>query len=219
MPGKLPKGPLAQAGEAGCLGGCLTYFFLYAALSNDYKVFPVGVGIFISIIVGSIAFLIVKQIKEKEKDLENKNIELDNSRQVSTGEPSQTINQQIQFMKRATYFGGDKQYGTKAVVSVVFTMDRILIKELPGNPTTRMDIPYGKIIDFGLATKEQLTVSRILIVGILAFALKKKTQYLFVKYKDKLGFENNPVLGEFVESNVIDVSQRLYTIIERHRTS
>jgi hypothetical protein len=219
MPVKLPKDPLTQAGEAGCLGGCLTYFFLYAILSSDYKDFPVGVGILLSIIVGSLAFLIVKKIKTAESDLENKNVECANSRQISSGETPPTVNQQIQFLRRATYFGGDKQCGTKSYVSVVFTKDRILLKELPGNPFTRIDIPYGRIIDFGLATKEQLTISRMLIVGILAFALKKKKQYLYIKYRDDLGFENNPVIGEFIENNISDITSRIYTLIQNYRTS
>jgi hypothetical protein len=87
------------------------------------------------------------------------------------------------------------------------------LKELPGHPETRIDIPYAAVIDFGLATKEQLTVTRMLLVGILAFALKKEDQYLYVKYKDRLGFENNPVLGEFVGANISNVSSQLYALI------
>ena len=112
------------------------------------------------------------------------------------------------------YLGGHKKYGQKSVVSLDLTCDSLLLKELPGEPETRIDIPYPDIIDFGLATKEQITVTRMLLVGILAFALKKNQEYLYVKYKDQMGFEHNPLLGEFKGAHISEISSQLYSLIE-----
>lgn len=119
---------------------------------------------------------------------------------------------------RATYVGGHKKFGDPAFVYVVLTTSRLFIKEETGSPETRIDIPIESIVDFGIGTKESLSASTLLLVGILAFAMKKKSKYLYVKYRDHLGFDHNPVLGDFVGATPTDISRELYRVIETQET-
>lgn len=123
----------------------------------------------------------------------------------------------IYLICKATYYGGHKKYGEKTDVSLVLTNDMILIKEISGIESVRIEIPYKKISDFGVVTKEPLTLGRMLLVGILAFALKKEEQYLYVKFLDSLGFENNPLFGGFKNKTITEVNSKLYFLIESAR--
>lgn len=218
MANKMAKDPQQIAGGMGCTVGCLTFVALSYIFSKHIDKSGGIIAFLVSIVAGLIAYFVTKKIKTEESEREKQEV----IQFVTSAEPqsttlNQNVDQSIQLMCRATYLGGHKKYTEKADVSVVLTSDRILLKELPGHPETRIDIPYAAVTDFGLATKEQLTVTRMLLVGILAFALKKKAQYLYVKYKDQLGFENNPVLGEFVGANISNINSQLYALIENAR--
>jgi len=218
MADKMAKDPKQIAGGMGCAVGCLTFVALSYIFSKHINKSADMTVFLISIVAGLIAYFVTKKIKAEESEREKQEvIQLVTSTEPQSTALDQTVDQSIQLMCRATYVGGHKKYTEKADVSVVLTKDRILLKELPGHPETRIDIPYAAVTDFGLATKEQLTVTRMLLVGILAFVLKKKGQYLYVKCKDQLGFENNPVLGEFVGANISNVNSQLYALIEDAR--
>lgn len=216
------KDPFEVACGTGCSVGC-GVLILTAMIGGHYNIDAKSTlsdffFLYIPIAVGMIAFFVTKKIKTEESERENQAVKrLVQSELSKSVTPQQSVDQSIQLMCRATYFGGDKKYGDKGDVTVVLTKDRILVKELPGFPYIRIDIPYVKVTDLGLADKEQLTLARMLMVGIFAFALKKKQQYLYIKYKDQLGFENNPVFGEFFGSPIADVSSTLYSLIKKAR--
>jgi len=56
------------------------------------------------------------------------------------------------------------------------------------------------------------------MVGILAFALRKKRKYLYIKHTDHLGFENNPVF-DFMpgEISIEEFSNTLYDVLEKRK--
>jgi hypothetical protein len=218
MAEKMLKDPKQAATGAGCAVGCGVFIvavYIFSKMHSETLSFFIFL---ISIVAGMIAYKITLKKKSEESKLVNQEV-TQLAMSIGGDSTAPIIDQSIQLMCRATYFGGHKRYGDKADVSVVLTKDRILLKELPGHPETRIDIPYKSIADFGLANKEQLTITRMLLVGILAFALKKKEQYLYVKYNDQLAFENNPVLGEFVGAGISEVSSQLYTLIEQDRSN
>lgn len=218
MTNKMDKDPANTAFASGCTVGCGTFILFGFLFSEGSSESTAIVAFFISIAAGLIAFFITQKDKTEESNRENREVE-DFVKLAAVGSEvsREPVDQSIKLMCRATYYGGHKKYEDKVDVSFVLTKDRILIKELPGHAETRIDIPYHKISDFGLATKEQLTVTRMLLVGILAFALKKKERYLYVKYTDSLGFELNPVFGEFVGAPITNISSQMYTLIEQAR--
>jgi hypothetical protein len=224
MTGKMMK--QSDAGSSGCGTGCLTFFLismLFSYIGTDMKSGGViTFGFFAAIGGGILAFVLVKQEKEKNYSLQKKKEDQKVQDLVATVEGKKDTvketDKSIVLMCSATYLGGHKKYGKQADVTVVLTKERILLKEMAGHPLTRIDIPYEAITDFGIATKEQITLGRMLLVGILAFALKAQTTYFFIKYKDKLGFENNPVLGGFVGKSISEVSSKLYSTLEGYRS-
>ena len=217
MTNKMDKDPINAACATGFTVGCAVLILLSSFIASDSMGGWVAIVIFVtSIASGLLAFYITKQAMTEESDRENQEVEnIVNKTTTSNEECTGIVDQSVELMCRATYYGGHKKYENKVDISFVLTKDRILIKELPGNTETRIDIPYHKITDFGLATKEQLTVTRMLLVGIFAFALKKKEQYLYIKYSDPLGFQLNPVFGEFVGASIENVSSQMYTLIEQ----
>lgn len=215
---KMLKDPNQAACGTGCSVGCGIFILFSMSGMSSLSESASAVALVVSIAVGLIAFFITRQVKTEESNREKQEVlRLVNSETLGSERDSGMVDQSVELMCRATYYGGHKKYGDNVDVSLVLTKDRILIKELPGNTETRIDIPYHNVADFGLATKEQLTVTRMLLVGILAFALKKKEQYLYIKYLDSLGFEHNPVLGEFVGAAIASVSSQMFTLIEQVR--
>ena len=57
-------------------------------------------------------------------------------------------------------------------------------------------IPYKAISTIEADTAERLSIGRMLLVGIFAFAWKKKDKFLKVTYKDETGFESNVIFGK-----------------------
>ena len=208
--------------QIGC-GGCfVTFMFvglLIGSLMDDiplrgYLMF--GVLVLSFVVWGLIANYLepIFNKKSKEEDEKVKNYILAKIKDFKNDDDSDIP---IILMSRASYFGGHKKYSEQADVTVVLTKHFLAIKELPGHPETRIDIYYSDISDFGIESSEKLTVSRFLLVGILAFALKKKERYLYIKYLDKMGFENNPVLGEFIGKSISDFNSQLYKLIEKSK--
>jgi len=60
----------------------------------------------------------------------------------------------------------------------------------------RFTIPYKEITAVESDTAERLSIGRMLLVGIFAFALKKKDKFLKITCKDETGFENNIIFGK-----------------------
>ncbi|MFC5401498.1 hypothetical protein [Cohnella soli] len=57
------------------------------------------------------------------------------------------------------------------------------------------EIPMESIVVSAVETKESLTVSRILLTGILAFALKKNESYVRIEFNNELGSVSNVILS------------------------
>jgi hypothetical protein len=173
-----------------------------------------------AILAGLAAFYMAKDMKEEEMARKKREALPPVSRVPSRPVTSQQdVDQSVRLMCRASYFGGHKKYVDAADVTLVLTNDRILVKEVPGDPEVRIDIPYKKVTDFGLAEKEELSSGSMRMAGIFACVLKKQQQYLYIRYNDPLGLENNPVLGEFVDSHIGLVGLKLYLLLEIARGS
>lgn len=101
-------------------------------------------------------------------------------------------------------------FGFKAVAQYLGGHPDIL-KQTSGNITTLREglsfkeawpfkgnllIPYDEITAVDSDTAEHLSLGRMLFVGILAFAWKKKEKFLKITYKDKTGFDSSVVFGK-----------------------
>lgn len=60
-----------------------------------------------------------------------------------------------------------------------------------------------------IETKESLTVTRMLLVGILAFALKKNEKYVRVEYMDELGNIHNVIFAPVLNSLAPQIAARI----------
>jgi hypothetical protein len=206
----------------GCGGSILVFFILATLVSSMADTFFRGVLMLVvlalSIGIGIAIFAGILRIPDKDSKKEDEEVKKYVTSKLNVADGNTNAEKEIIILCRATYFGGHKKYAEKSDVDFVLAKQGLLIKELPGHAQTRIEIPYSDITDFGIASKDQLTVTRLLLVGILAFALKKQDQYLYIKYKDQMGFENNPVIGEFFGSTIAAVNSELYALIEQAKS-
>lgn len=57
-------------------------------------------------------------------------------------------------------------------------------------------IPYDAIIGMTIDTAERMTLSRVLLVGIFAFGMKKKDKFLKLDFRDDTGIDAAAVFGK-----------------------
>jgi hypothetical protein len=88
---------------------------------------------------------------------------------------------------RATYIGGHGAYPKPKAVKLLTYSDRLEVPEL------RLTIPYNKLQNVQSMTEEKLKASRIFLVGLFAFAWKKRKDYLVITFTDEIDVEQNPV--------------------------
>ncbi len=83
-------------------------------------------------------------------------------------------------MATLTYLGGIPQIKNSCDVKVHAFINEVQIDAKGGLFGTTIKIPYGNIYDVQLQTEEQVskdvTLTRLLLIGVLAFGAKKKTK-------------------------------------------
>lgn len=109
-----------------------------------------------------------------------------------------------EYSYKATYLGGHSAFPKQMKVHLTLLPDCIEIPEFPAK------IPYSKIKNVQSVTKEKLSAMRLLLVGLLAFAWKKKKLYMLLTYEDDAGIEQNPVFDvEKIEEVQPTIYQRM----------
>ena len=204
------------------LGKALIIFFILFFLSfiflplDDLDLGPFGVFIIFAIIGG--VSLLAAYIGDHEL-LSSQEAHDETVKNFIKMEEKNTGSSDIKILCNANYYGGHKKYGEQTQATIILLENGwILTRETSGVKSFRIKIDPDTIQDFGITTKEQLTISRFLMVGILAFALKKKKKYLYIKYKDHLGFENNPVFDSMLgEIGIEEFSNILYDVLEKRK--
>lgn len=73
------------------------------------------------------------------------------------------------------------------------TPDVVSFWVVEGRKEKIFDIPVSTIKNCTVETKESLTVGRMLLVGLLAWALKKNKQYIRIEFSNELSESNNVV--------------------------
>jgi len=197
--------PLSEGASYGCTIGCATFvvfcMFIAVILGVSWTKLPSTVY-YVGAVVGiAVGILVYQRIRGSFKALE----------EVSLPEGESEVCRVY-----ATYYGGHKSVGEKADVQLILTSVRVRAVPL-GHPVFAMDVDLTSITDFGMDIKERITASRMLLVGILAFALKKKEKYLWTKYTDNLGFEQNPVFGSEITHQLAAFQTKLYRAISEIR--
>ncbi|MEM2127799.1 MAG: hypothetical protein QXH67_06225 [Candidatus Bathyarchaeia archaeon] len=92
-----------------------------------------------------------------------------------------------EYAYKAKYLGGHSAFPKSMDVRLILLPDALEIPQFPEK------IPYSKIKNVQGVTQEKLTAMRLLFLGVLAFALKKKKLYMILTYEDAAGVEQNPV--------------------------
>ncbi|WP_157493401.1 hypothetical protein [Desulfonatronovibrio magnus] len=131
----MDKDPSSTPCATGCAVGCVVLILLVNSIGmGSSSELTLVFIIFVSIATGLIAFHITEKVKREESDRENQEVaQLVKSAAVGFKESLKSVDQSIELMCRATYYGGHKKYEDIVDVSFVVTKDRILIKELPGH--------------------------------------------------------------------------------------
>lgn len=93
----------------------------------------------------------------------------------------------MDFSYKAKYLGGHSAYPNQMDVNLALNPDYLEIPEFP------VMIPYPKITNVQSMSQDKLTAKRLLLVGIFAFAWKKKQMFMVLTYEDDLGLTQNPV--------------------------
>ena len=93
----------------------------------------------------------------------------------------------VPYSYKAKYLGGHSAFPKQMDVHLNLLSDYIEIPEFP------LRIPYVKIRNVQSLTQEKLSAMRLLLVGLLAFAWKKKKLYMLLTFEDEAGVEQNPV--------------------------
>ncbi|RLE37711.1 hypothetical protein DRJ17_05985 [Candidatus Woesearchaeota archaeon] len=102
---------------------------------------------------------------------------------------------------KAKYLGGHSAFPKPMKCEIQLLPDHIFIPEMP------LKIRYEQIENVQSMTKEKLTVMRLLLLNILAFALKKKKLYMVLTYKDEFDVRHNMV---FDVKNIEEVQPAIY---------
>ncbi|MBU1318258.1 MAG: hypothetical protein KKG33_13095 [candidate division Zixibacteria bacterium] len=201
----MTKDPASKSGGFGCSIGCGTFIVicLFASLIFGVNVDEMPhavyyVAVLIAVVVAVLAYRYQRGLyTDLEKvDLLDDEVEL--------------------YRTPATYYGGHKTQGEKADVQLILTSKRVIARPL-GAPVFLMYVDLTSVTDFGMDTKERLTAARMLLVGILAFAMKKQDKYLWIKYTDRNGFEQNPVFGSDFHHQLSEFQSKLYSAIANAR--
>jgi len=87
----------------------------------------------------------------------------------------------------AKYLGGHSAYPKQKECKLHVYPTHVEIPEM------MLKIPYEQIENVQTMTQEKLTATRLLLLGIFAFAAKKKKEYLVITYRDVAGIVQNPV--------------------------
>lgn len=64
-------------------------------------------------------------------------------------------------------------------------------------PELELTIPYDQLQNVQSMTKEDLTLGSMILFGLYAFAMKKRTDYLVITFNDVVGIEQNAVFDLF----------------------
>ena len=88
---------------------------------------------------------------------------------------------------KVEYLGGHSAFPKSKKCKMHLRDDHIELDKLP------LKVPYDAISEMKITTSKELSVGRMLLTGMLAFAWKKKKKLLLVSYKDQIGMEQNLV--------------------------
>jgi hypothetical protein len=124
--------------------------------------------------------------------------------------------------QQVTYVGGFSGVTGQHLVEMKFEATEVIVENVPlrsQNKKVLWVMPYNKIKSLNIETGERVTATRMLLVGIYAFALKKKDRYLVVSFEDHNGMLQNPVFeGGGITGSGIDRAQKeIYKRIEQAR--
>ena len=117
------------------------------------------------------------------------------------------------WMYNAKYLGGHAAFAKEAV-------GKLYLYPQPDNKVVfesrlvNMQIPLSSVTDSKVVTEKELSAARVFLVGILAFAWKKKTRMLLIEYKDNLGSTQTPI---FEPQKVEDAASKLYEMRQQFK--
>ena len=109
----------------------------------------------------------------------------------------------IDYSYKAKYMGGHSAYPKPMDVSIIVNPEFLEIPEFPAR------IAYSAISSVQSVGKDKLSAMRLLFVGILAFAWKKKQTFMVLTYKDEIGMTQNPVF-DIAKGKVNEVQPVIY---------
>lgn len=99
------------------------------------------------------------------------------------------------FKAPAEYLGGHAAHVKKASGNILTDREGVVFKTVVLGKEV-FTIPYKGITAIESDTATRLSIGRLLLVGIFAFAWKKKDKFLKITYKDETDFENSVVFGK-----------------------
>lgn len=76
-------------------------------------------------------------------------------------------------------------------------------------PEFRAMVPYTKITNVQSMSQDKLTRTRLLLIGLLAFAWKEKQMFMVLTYEDDLGLIQNPVF-HIEKDKIKEVQSSIY---------
>ena len=85
----------------------------------------------------------------------------------------------------ARYVGGYAEYPETLLVLMLTYPDHLEVLELG------LTLPYDQLQNVQSMTKEELTLGNMILFGLFAFAMKKRTDYLVITFNDVVGIEQN----------------------------
>jgi hypothetical protein len=99
-----------------------------------------------------------------------------------------------------SYIGGHVPWGTKAMINLFLTNQRVIIfmPTFFGGPPARgpFSIFYKDISSVSIITQDKLTATRVILLGILSPLWKKKKPLLVIEMKNDIG-EISPICLDF----------------------
>ena len=107
-----------------------------------------------------------------------------------------------------TYIQGPWSIKAKSPVTLVLDDDALLLRS-GIIKKEEFAIPYESITEVAVDTAERMTLTRVLLVGVFAFGMKKKDKFLKLNFTDETGTNASAIFGKGAGSNMQDVYGRI----------
>lgn len=149
-----------------------------------------AVNILVIFMIGVYLYKLSEDESLTEEELEERNNEIEEFRKAKLEIDAQ-VNKSISKIIGAKYVGGHESHVQSETGVLCLMYNRILFT--PFDSTTYFEVPLEEIKNTVYDLSEEITLGRVLLIGLSSVLFKKKTYYLIVEYTSSTGVNNQVI--------------------------